>query len=190
MLPVAGIKLILLIQLLLFFQFWQFWQVNSHYSLFWLNNSWFGKMYVITCWIIWPTRQRSVLFPSQDLPIGMSNHVLDWWCTWFNHQLLNCLFFHLQGMIDYIFFSQSHLSVLGLLGPPEGPWLSQNIIGCPHPLVPSDHFSLLVQLELHPTPALPPAARPIRRHGGMQYLRKGRWPFLSDSYWYLILDEE
>ncbi|CAL8322267.1 unnamed protein product [Lota lota] len=77
-----------------------------------------------------------------------------------------------KGMIDYIFFSQSHLSVLGLLGAPEGLWLSQNIVGCPHPLVPSDHFSLLVQLELHPPPA--PAARPIRRHGGLQFLRKGR----------------
>ncbi|CAL8386838.1 unnamed protein product [Boreogadus saida] len=86
-----------------------------------------------------------------------------------------------KGMIDYIFFSQSHLSVLGLLGAPEGPWLSQNIVGCPHPLVPSDHFSLLVQLELHPPPTPPPATRPIRRHGGLQFLRKGRTLSLQEA---------
>lgn len=55
----------------------------------------------------------------------------------------------LQGVIDYIFFSKTHMSVLGLLGPLDSQWLVDNhITGCPHPHIPSDHFSLLAQLEL------------------------------------------
>ncbi|XP_031672647.1 CCR4-NOT transcription complex subunit 6-like [Oncorhynchus kisutch] len=56
-----------------------------------------------------------------------------------------------KGVIDYIFFSKTHMSVAGLLGPLESRWLTDNnITGCPHPHIPSDHFSLLAQLELHP----------------------------------------
>uniref|UniRef100_A0A673WA39 poly(A)-specific ribonuclease n=1 Tax=Salmo trutta TaxID=8032 RepID=A0A673WA39_SALTR len=55
-----------------------------------------------------------------------------------------------KGIIDYIFFSKTHMSVAGLLGPLESQWLTDNnITGCPHPHIPSDHFSLLAQLELH-----------------------------------------
>ncbi|XP_023814677.1 CCR4-NOT transcription complex subunit 6-like isoform X2 [Oryzias latipes] len=62
-----------------------------------------------------------------------------------------------KGVIDYIFFSRTHMSVLGLLGPLDNHWLmDNNIIGCPHPHIPSDHFSLLAQLELHPPPPHPP----------------------------------
>ncbi|KAM6954140.1 CCR4-NOT transcription complex subunit 6-like [Aplochiton taeniatus] len=61
-----------------------------------------------------------------------------------------------KGVIDYIFFSRTHMSVLGLLGPLDSQWLTDNhITGCPHPHIPSDHFSLLAQLELHP-PLSPP----------------------------------
>ncbi|KAI7812613.1 putative CCR4-NOT transcription complex subunit 6-like [Triplophysa rosa] len=60
-----------------------------------------------------------------------------------------------KGVIDYIFFSKTHMSVLGVLGPLETQWLrDNNITGCPHPHIPSDHFSLLAQLEYHPP--LPP----------------------------------
>lgn len=61
-----------------------------------------------------------------------------------------------KGVIDYIFFSKTHMSVLGVLGPLETQWLrDNNITGCPHPHIPSDHFSLLAQLEYHPPlPAL------------------------------------
>uniref|UniRef100_A0A8K9WMA7 poly(A)-specific ribonuclease n=1 Tax=Oncorhynchus mykiss TaxID=8022 RepID=A0A8K9WMA7_ONCMY len=63
-------------------------------------------------------------------------------------------FLAVQGVIDYIFFSKTHMSVAGLLGPLESRWLTDNnITGCPHPPhphIPSDHFSLLAQLELHP----------------------------------------
>ncbi|MEQ2163105.1 CCR4-NOT transcription complex subunit 6-like, partial [Goodea atripinnis] len=56
-----------------------------------------------------------------------------------------------KGVIDYIFFSKTHMSVLGVLGPLDSQWLIDNsITGCPHPHIPSDHFSLLAQLELHP----------------------------------------
>ncbi|XP_047673951.1 CCR4-NOT transcription complex subunit 6-like [Tachysurus fulvidraco] len=59
--------------------------------------------------------------------------------------------YEFKGVIDYIFFSKTHMNVLGLLGPLETQWLVDNsIIGCPHPHVPSDHFSLLAQLEYHP----------------------------------------
>ncbi|KAM9810792.1 CCR4-NOT transcription complex subunit 6-like [Neosynchiropus ocellatus] len=54
-----------------------------------------------------------------------------------------------KGVIDYIFFSKTRMSVLGLLGPLDHQWLLDNdIAGCPHPHIPSDHFSLLAQLEL------------------------------------------
>lgn len=47
------------------------------------------------------------------------------------------------------------MNVLGVLGPLDPQWLvDNNITGCPHPHIPSDHFSLLTQLELHP-PLLP-----------------------------------
>ncbi|TSN86077.1 CCR4-NOT transcription complex subunit 6-like [Bagarius yarrelli] len=56
-----------------------------------------------------------------------------------------------KGVIDYIFFSKTHMNVLGLMGPLDTQWLVDNcIIGCPHPHIPSDHFSLLAQLEYHP----------------------------------------
>ncbi|KAG8454260.1 hypothetical protein GDO86_000776 [Hymenochirus boettgeri] len=60
-----------------------------------------------------------------------------------------------KGVIDYIFYSKTHMDVLGVLGPLDPPWMAEsNITGCPHPHIPSDHFSLLAQLELHPP--LPP----------------------------------
>ena len=63
------------------------------------------------------------------------------------------LFFFLpslfQGIIDYIFYSKPQLNTLGILGPLDHHWLVENnISGCPHPLIPSDHFSLFAQLEL------------------------------------------
>ncbi|KAK1345802.1 hypothetical protein QTO34_008267 [Cnephaeus nilssonii] len=61
----------------------------------------------------------------------------------------------MKGVIDYIFYSKTHMNVLGVLGPLDPQWLVENnITGCPHPHIPSDHFSLLTQLELHP-PLLP-----------------------------------
>ncbi|MBN3320127.1 CNO6L protein, partial [Atractosteus spatula] len=70
-----------------------------------------------------------------------------------------------KGVIDYIFYSSTHMSVLGLLGPLDPQWLIDNIItGCPHPHIPSDHFTLLTQLELHPRlPSVNGLHLPIQR---------------------------
>uniref|UniRef100_A0A8C5VTP7 poly(A)-specific ribonuclease n=1 Tax=Microcebus murinus TaxID=30608 RepID=A0A8C5VTP7_MICMU len=57
--------------------------------------------------------------------------------------------FDFKGIIDYIFYSKIQLNTLGILGPLDHHWLVENnISGCPHPLIPSDHFSLFAQLEL------------------------------------------
>uniref|UniRef100_A0A673M512 poly(A)-specific ribonuclease n=1 Tax=Sinocyclocheilus rhinocerous TaxID=307959 RepID=A0A673M512_9TELE len=57
--------------------------------------------------------------------------------------------FDFKGIIDYIFYSQPLLNVLGVLGPLDPHWLHENnVTGCPHPHIPSDHFSLFAQLEL------------------------------------------
>ncbi|XP_051955262.1 CCR4-NOT transcription complex subunit 6-like, partial [Xyrauchen texanus] len=70
-----------------------------------------------------------------------------------------------NGVIDYIFFSKTHMSVLGVLGPLESQWLKDNsITGCPHPHIPSDHFSLLAQLEYLPSlPSLNGLHLPVHR---------------------------
>ncbi|XP_023680478.2 CCR4-NOT transcription complex subunit 6-like [Paramormyrops kingsleyae] len=56
--------------------------------------------------------------------------------------------FDFKGVIDYIFYSQPLLNVLGVLGPVDPNWLENNVSGCPHSHIPSDHFSLFAQLEL------------------------------------------
>lgn len=57
--------------------------------------------------------------------------------------------FDFKGIIDYIFYSKTSMVPLGLLGPISGEWLRENkVVGCPHPHIPSDHFPLLVELEL------------------------------------------
>lgn len=60
--------------------------------------------------------------------------------------------FDFKGIIDYIFYAKQTMTPLGLLGPLSQEWLTQNkVIGCPHPHVFSDHFPLLVELEMVPT---------------------------------------
>uniref|UniRef100_A0A023F4L8 poly(A)-specific ribonuclease n=1 Tax=Triatoma infestans TaxID=30076 RepID=A0A023F4L8_TRIIF len=60
--------------------------------------------------------------------------------------------FHFKGIIDYIFYSKQSMTPLGLLGPLAADWLKDNkVIGCPHPHIPSDHFPLLVELEMMPS---------------------------------------
>ncbi|XP_037084077.1 CCR4-NOT transcription complex subunit 6-like [Pollicipes pollicipes] len=56
-----------------------------------------------------------------------------------------------KGIIDYIFYCRDTMTPLGILGPLDPDWLRDNKVqGCPHPHVPSDHFSLLVELEMSP----------------------------------------
>jgi hypothetical protein len=41
------------------------------------------------------------------------------------------------------------MNLLGLLGSLEEEWFRANkVVGCPHPHVPSDHFSLFVEFEM------------------------------------------
>lgn len=57
--------------------------------------------------------------------------------------------FDFKGIIDYIFYTKTGMVPLGLLGPISADWLRDNkVLGCPHPHIPSDHFPLLVELEL------------------------------------------
>jgi len=57
-----------------------------------------------------------------------------------------------RGIIDYVFYAKQLMRVLGVLGPLDPEWLQTNkIVGCPHPHIPSDHFSLLVEFELSPS---------------------------------------
>lgn len=49
------------------------------------------------------------------------------------------------------------MTPLGLLGPHSSDWLRDNkIAGCPHPHIFSDHFPLLVELEMVPTVSAAP----------------------------------
>ena len=57
--------------------------------------------------------------------------------------------FEFKGIIDYIFYPKTTMKPLGILGPISEEWLKEGkIIGCPHPHIPSDHFSLLVEMGL------------------------------------------
>ncbi|XP_057332197.1 CCR4-NOT transcription complex subunit 6-like [Microplitis mediator] len=56
-----------------------------------------------------------------------------------------------KGIIDYIFYSKLNMTPLGILGPLSADWFRENnVVGCPHPHIPSDHFPLLVELEMTP----------------------------------------
>ncbi|CAK1541306.1 unnamed protein product [Leptosia nina] len=60
--------------------------------------------------------------------------------------------FDFKGIIDYIFYSKQTMTPLGLLGPLSQDWFREHkVVGCPHPHIPSDHFPLLVELEMSPT---------------------------------------
>jgi CCR4-NOT transcription complex subunit 6 len=57
-----------------------------------------------------------------------------------------------KGMIDYIFYPKESMRPLGFLGPISEDWLKENkVVGCPHPHITSDHFSLLVELGMSPS---------------------------------------
>ncbi|XP_013173930.1 PREDICTED: CCR4-NOT transcription complex subunit 6 isoform X2 [Papilio xuthus] len=60
--------------------------------------------------------------------------------------------FDFKGIIDYIFYSKQSMTPLGLLGPLSQDWFREHkVVGCPHPHIPSDHFPLLVELEMCPS---------------------------------------
>lgn len=56
-------------------------------------------------------------------------------------------------MIDYVFFSRNSFRLLGSLDQIPDMWFrDERIVGCPHIHIPSDHFSLLVELDLVANP--------------------------------------
>ncbi|CAH8621584.1 unnamed protein product [Schistosoma mattheei] len=57
-----------------------------------------------------------------------------------------------KGMIDYVLYTRQHFRLLGSLDQIYELWFQEKkILGCPHVHIPSDHFALLVELELMPT---------------------------------------
>ncbi|CAH8499607.1 unnamed protein product [Dicrocoelium dendriticum] len=63
--------------------------------------------------------------------------------------------YEFKGMIDYVLYSRDHFRLLGSLDQINESWFTERkILGCPHVHFPSDHFALLVELELKPTPQL------------------------------------
>ncbi|CAL8083669.1 unnamed protein product [Calicophoron daubneyi] len=67
--------------------------------------------------------------------------------------------YEFKGMIDYVLYTRQHFRLLGSLDQINESWFAEKkIVGCPHVHIPSDHFALLVELELKPTPLLKPMA--------------------------------
>lgn len=59
--------------------------------------------------------------------------------------------YEFKDIIDYVFYT-GQMNPLGVLGSMDKEWFKSNkVVGCPHPHVPSDHFSLLVEFELPAT---------------------------------------
>lgn len=66
-----------------------------------------------------------------------------------------------KGIIDYVFHSSDWLRPLGALGMTDVSWFEQNnIVGCPHPSIPSDHLPLLVEFEFDPLEASSSSSTP------------------------------
>merc|ERR550517_1486023 len=71
-----------------------------------------------------------------------------------------------KGVIDYIFYPRRSMQPLGILGPIDQNYLRDHkIVGCPTAHMPSDHFSLYVELAVplplgsaETLPLLPPTS--------------------------------
>lgn len=85
--------------------------------------------------------------------------------------------YEFKGMIDYIFYPKRSMRPVGILGPLDENYLKDNkVVGCPQAHMPSDHFSLYVDLALplplgsaedHPLPASNSiSAGPLSPHMG------------------------
>ena len=79
-----------------------------------------------------------------------------------------------KDVIDYIFYTQNSIQLLGILGPLDKDWLRGNRIkGLPQPHLPSDHLPLVLDFHLTPAHAhpahlragCPPAGRPATAGG-------------------------
>nr|XP_018672587.1 CCR4-NOT transcription complex subunit 6-like isoform X2 [Ciona intestinalis] len=59
--------------------------------------------------------------------------------------------YEFKGIIDYIFYSRTQMKCLGVLGGIDPEWFKQNnIVGCPHPHVPSDHIPVISECQVFP----------------------------------------
>uniref|UniRef100_T1IXS6 poly(A)-specific ribonuclease n=1 Tax=Strigamia maritima TaxID=126957 RepID=T1IXS6_STRMM len=72
--------------------------------------------------------------------------------------------FDFKGIIDYVFYTKQYMNPLGLLGCLDHEWFREHkVIGCPHPHIPSDHFSLLVEFEMFVPHNIPPTSNGLVR---------------------------
>jgi len=76
-----------------------------------------------------------------------------------------------KGMIDYIFYPKQSMKPTGFLGPIDPAWLKDNkVIGCPHPHITSDHFSLFVELAMPwPLGNMGAFGQPVTTASGQRY---------------------
>lgn len=64
-----------------------------------------------------------------------------------------------RGVIDYVFYRPTNLSISGILGPVH-PDYTKQLVGFPSQHLPSDHISLLVEFKIEPSySAVPQASR-------------------------------
>ena len=65
-----------------------------------------------------------------------------------------------------MFLSREFMRPLGVLGPLDQEWYRNNkVVGCPHPHVPSDHLSLLVEIEMCAGPTALPGSTGASKNG-------------------------
>ncbi|CAL4079209.1 unnamed protein product, partial [Meganyctiphanes norvegica] len=97
-----------------------------------------------------PTRQNNAIGQNGQHTGGYYTHAFKIAAAYdFNIMPYTNYTYDFKGIIDYIFHGVDNMNCLGVLGPIEPEWFRENRIqGCPHPHIPSDHFPLLVQLEL------------------------------------------
>merc|ERR1711981_716926 len=122
-----------------------------------------------TCHIHWDPEFCDVKLVQTMILVDQLRKILEEHPT-SNVQLLLCGDFNSlpeSGVIEYIEngeISKNHkdfknleynkslcqtMKPTGFLGPVDSQWLKENkVVGCPHPQVPSDHFSLLVELVM------------------------------------------
>ncbi|CAG5073563.1 Similar to CNOT6: CCR4-NOT transcription complex subunit 6 (Homo sapiens) [Cotesia congregata] len=57
--------------------------------------------------------------------------------------------YEFKAMIDYMFYSSSNMVCLGVYGSILQEWFDIfSVVGCPHPLVPSDHFPVIAAFQM------------------------------------------
>lgn len=84
--------------------------------------------------------------------------------------------FEFKGIIDYIFYTRNHLRNLSVLAGIDNTWfMENNIVGCPHPNIPSDHIPLLAEYQLYPPNFKPQSPSLPNNHSGImsQHARQG-----------------